>query len=141
MKSVFIFGIIVFEFGSLLCTFATSSKMFVLGRAIAGLGSSAMGIGAVKMLRHLFPLSKQALWLGVIGSIQSVGLVAAPVIGGGLIDVFSWRACFGINLPLGVFCVAFTVYGFHDPGDSAHRSCAHLFLDGSSVGRLNVWMG
>jgi MFS family permease len=115
MKSVFIFGIIVFEFGSLLCTLATSSKMFVLGRAIAGLGSSAMGIGAVKMLRHLFPLSKQALWLGVIGSIQSVGLVAAPVIGGGLIDVFSWRACFGINLPLGVFCVAFTAYGFHDP--------------------------
>jgi MFS family permease len=89
--------------------------MFVLGRSIAGLGSSAMGIGAVKMLRHLFPLSKQALWLGVVASIQSVGLVAAPVIGGALIDVFGWRACFGINLPLGVFCVAFTAYGFHDP--------------------------
>jgi hypothetical protein len=30
----------------------------------------------------------------------------------------------------------------HQPsGDSAFRSCAHLFLDGSSVGRLDVWMG
>jgi MFS family permease len=89
--------------------------MFIIGRAIAGLGSSAMGTGAVKMLRHLFPLSKQALWISVVGGIQSVGLVTAPIIGGALIDAFSWRACFGINLPLGVFCIAFTAYGFHDP--------------------------
>lgn len=89
--------------------------MFIVGRAVAGLGSSAMGTGTVKMLRHLFPLSKQALWGGVVGSIQSIGLVTAPVIGGALIDTFSWRACFGINLPLGVFCVAFTAYGFQDP--------------------------
>ena len=115
MKSIFITGIVVFELGSLLCTVATTSKMFVIGRAVAGLGSSAMGIGSTKMLRHLFPLSKQALWNGVVGGIQSIGLVIAPVIGGALIDAFSWRACFGINLPLGVFCVVFTAYGFHDP--------------------------
>jgi MFS family permease len=115
VKSVFISGIVIFEFGSLLCTLATSSKMFIVGRAIAGLGSSAMGTGMVKMLRHLFPMSKQAFWGGVVGGIQSIGLVAAPVIGGVLIDAFSWRACFGINLPLGAFCIAFTFYGFHDP--------------------------
>jgi MFS family permease len=51
---------------------------------------------------------------GLVGSCQSIGLVSAPVIGGALIDAFSWRACFGINLPLGVLCVALTVYGFHD---------------------------
>ncbi|KAH8807374.1 major facilitator superfamily domain-containing protein [Xylogone sp. PMI_703] len=101
MRLVFIFGIVVFELGSLLCTLATSSKMFI-GRAIAGLGSSAMGIGTIKMLRYLFPLSKQALWVGFIS-------------GSALIDAFSWRACFRINLPLGVFCMAFTVHGFHDP--------------------------
>jgi hypothetical protein len=37
------------------------------------------------------------------------------VIGGVLIDAFSWRACFGINLPLGLFCLAFTAYSFHNP--------------------------
>jgi len=37
------------------------------------------------------------------------------MVGGALIDAFNWRACFGINLPLGAVCVALTWYGFHDP--------------------------
>lgn len=52
---------------------------------------------------------------GIVLSFQSVGLVAAPAIGGGLTDAFGWRACYGINLPLGVLCIAFTAYGFQDP--------------------------
>lgn len=52
---------------------------------------------------------------GLVGSCQSIGLVSAPMIGGPLIDAFGWRACFGINLPLGVLCVALTIYGFRDP--------------------------
>jgi MFS family permease len=53
--------------------------------------------------------------VGLVGACQSIGLVSAPMIGGALIDAFSWRACFGINLPLGVLCIALTAYGFHDP--------------------------
>jgi MFS family permease len=115
VKSVFISGLIIFEAGSLLCTFAPSSTIFILGRALAGLGASALGGGYLKLLRHCFPLNKQALMGGLVGSCQSIGLVAAPVIGGALIDAFSWRACFGINLPLGILCVALTAYGFQDP--------------------------
>lgn len=51
----------------------------------------------------------------VVGACQSAGLVSAPMVGGLLIDAFSWRACFGVNLPLGVFCIVLTIYGFHDP--------------------------
>lgn len=50
-----------------------------------------------------------------MGGCQSIGLVSAPMIGGVLIDAFNWLACFGINLPLGVLCIALTAYGFHDP--------------------------
>jgi MFS family permease len=74
-----------------------------------------MGGGVLKLLRHCFPLSKQALMGGLVGASQSIGLVSAPMIGGALIDAFNWRACFGINLPLGALCIAFTAYGFQDP--------------------------
>ena len=67
------------------------------------------------IIRHCFPLSKVALIGGIVGGSQSIGLVAAPMLGGVLIDTFSWRACFGINLPLGVVVIALILYGFHDP--------------------------
>lgn len=115
MKRLFILGVAIFEVGSLLCTFATNSKMFIAGRAVAGLGVSAVGGGLLKLLKHLYPLHKQALMCSVVGGCQSVGLVSAPVIGGVLIDKFTWRACFGINIPLGIMCIALIVYGFEDP--------------------------
>jgi MFS family permease len=115
MKPVFILGVAIFEIGSLLCTFAANSKMFILGRAVAGFGMSAVGGGFLKLLKHLFPLHKQAMMVSIVGGCQSVGLVSAPVIGGVLIDRFTWRACFGINIPLGILCIVLMAYGFEDP--------------------------
>ncbi|KAF4976717.1 hypothetical protein FZEAL_6653 [Fusarium zealandicum] len=115
VKPVFLIGIVIFETGCLICTLASSSAVFILGRAVSGLGRGAINGGVFKLLRHCFPLSQQALMNSVIGAVQGAGLVSAPTIGGALIDAFSWRACFGINLPLGVICFILTSYGVHDP--------------------------
>ncbi|RDW58055.1 hypothetical protein BP6252_13466 [Coleophoma cylindrospora] len=115
LKTVFITGIVVFEIGSLICTVAANSPTFILGRAITGLGSSIFNAGIGKVLRHCFPLSNLAIANGLVGASQAIGLVSAPAVGGVLIDAFSWRACFGINLPLGVLCIILTAYGFSDP--------------------------
>lgn len=114
IKAVFLIGIATFELGSLICTLAPSSAIFILGRAVRGLGRGAINGGLFKLLRQCFPLSKQAITNSFFGSIQSVGLITAPTIGGALIDAFSWRACFGVNLPLGVMCLVLTAYGVHE---------------------------
>lgn len=72
----------------------------------------------------------------VVGACQSTGLVSAPVIGGALIDALSWRACFGINLPLGAFCIALTWYGFHDPVRAPAGATMTLR---QKMGRLNLF--
>ncbi|KAF5023421.1 hypothetical protein F66182_4521 [Fusarium sp. NRRL 66182] len=114
IKTVFLVGIAIFEIGSLICTLAPSSAVFILGRAISGLGRGAINGGLFKLLRQSFPLSKQAITNSFFGAVQSAGLITAPTIGGALIDAFSWRACFGINLPLGVVCLVLTAYGVHE---------------------------
>jgi MFS family permease len=113
LKQVFVTSVVIFTLGSLLCTVAPTSAAFITGRAIAGFGSS--GIGAVTILSRLFPLQKRPLWLGIVSGVQSVALVSAPLIGGALIDSFSWRACFGINLPVGGLAVILIIFSFHDP--------------------------
>ncbi|KAM0186706.1 hypothetical protein ACHAPI_011554 [Fusarium lateritium] len=95
IKAVFLIGIATFEIGALVCTLAPSSAVFILGRAISGLGRGAINGGLFKLLRQCFPLSKQAISTSFFGAMQSIGLITAPTIGGALIDAFSWRACFG----------------------------------------------
>lgn len=55
------------------------------------------------------------MWSGFIAMVQTAAMVLAPVIGGGLIDGISWRACFGLNLPLGAIALAFIFFGFNSP--------------------------
>lgn len=50
--------------------------------------------------------------------------MAAPPLGGALIDRFSWRACFGVNLPVCACALAFMVAGFRDPTPTPAASSA-----------------
>ena len=52
--------IALFELGSLVCAVSTSSNMFIVGRAIAGMGSSGVSNGALTILSASIPLEKRA---------------------------------------------------------------------------------
>ena len=50
----------VFELGSLLCGVAVSSKMLIIGRAIAGIGGSGLLNGGLTIIRACVPVEKSA---------------------------------------------------------------------------------
>lgn len=52
VKWTFLTAIFVFEVGSLLCAVAPSSVAFIVGRAIAGMGTAGLFSGAVVILSH-----------------------------------------------------------------------------------------
>lgn len=97
-----------------MATVAPSSKFFILARAVSGCGGCGMGNGSFIIMTHTFPNAKRPMWNGVIGTVQTISMVAAPLIGGGLIAAFNWRACFGMNIPLGALVLIFIFFGFSD---------------------------
>lgn len=58
-KQTFLFFVLIFEIGSLLCAVSTSSTFFILGRAIAGMGSSGLENGALTLVAGAVPLHKR----------------------------------------------------------------------------------
>ncbi|KAL4972120.1 major facilitator superfamily domain-containing protein [Aspergillus desertorum] len=100
----------VFEVGSLICGVATSSKMLIIGRAIAGLGVSGISNGAFTIIAGIAPLHKRPALIGMVMGISQFGLVIGPLIGGAFTEYSTWRWCFYINLPIGGLVAALLVF-------------------------------
>lgn len=101
-KPLLVFSIAVYELGNTMCTFAPTSKIFIVGRAIAGFGCAGTIGGMFTIMTQAFPLRKRPFIGGILAGVETAACLSAPLIGGALIDGWTWRACYGINIPLGL---------------------------------------
>lgn len=109
-KPVFLIGCVFFEIGSAICGAAPSSNTFIGGRAIAGLGSTAMLGGVVVILVYVVPPAQRPIYQGLFGCIFAIASVVGPLLGGVFVDRLSWRWCFYINLPVGAVSMVVTMF-------------------------------
>jgi MFS family permease len=90
-KYTFMFFLGLFELGSLLSAVATSSKMFIVGRAVAGMGGSGLVNGALTIIACCIPMEKRALHMGIMMGTAQLGIMFGPLVGGALTEYASWR--------------------------------------------------
>ena len=71
-KKTYIAVVVIFMFGSFVSASASNSTAFILGRAIAGIGSAGSMPGGITMIAYTVPLHKRAAYMGILGSVYGV---------------------------------------------------------------------
>jgi EmrB/QacA subfamily drug resistance transporter len=107
-KRLFLGGLVIFVLGSLCSGLAPTLGWLLCGRAIQGVGASALSTGSLSVLVAAFPDHRaRTQAIGLWSGVSNVALAAGPLLGGLLVQVGSWPAIFLVNIPIGV--VAFFI--------------------------------
>jgi EmrB/QacA subfamily drug resistance transporter len=114
-KRLYMLAIILFTAGSALCATATSISMLIGFRVLQGLGGGMlMPLGMTIMTRAAGP-ARMGRLMAILGVPMLLGPIGGPILGGWLIEHYSWHWIFLINLPLGVIAVVYAYFALpHD---------------------------
>jgi len=106
-RRTFVTGLAVFGASSLLAGLAPNTVVLLALRATQGLGAALMAPAALSLLTVAFPAGRQRdIALGIWGGLAGLGGVFGVIIGGALVDHFSWPAIFFVNVPVIAVLVA-----------------------------------
>ena len=105
-KRMLLAGFTVFGLASLLVLVASSPGQVIALRAALGVGGAMIMPTTLSLIRGLFPdPGERALALGIWAAMASLGSALGPIVGGVLLQVFSWHSAFLLNVPLMVVAV------------------------------------
>lgn len=125
-KGPFMGSVLAFTAGSLLSAMAPNIVLLITFRMVQGLGGGMlMPLAYIILIREAGPKRIGRL-MAVLGIPTLLAPIAGPMLGGWLIDAFSWQWIFLINLPIGV--AAFVLTAIVLPKDPATSSQSFDFI-------------
>ncbi|MCP3924342.1 MAG: MFS transporter [Desulfobacterales bacterium] len=104
-KKIYLTGFVIFTIGSLLCGLSNSLLSLTISRAIQGLGGAMLMSLGFAIITSLFGPKERGKALGIVATSVSIAIITGPVLGGLILEYFSWRFIFYINIPVGIFGV------------------------------------
>lgn len=105
-KKMFLPGVVIFAIGSGLSGLAPNVGLLIAARVIQAVGGAIISPTALAVVLPDFPPHKRSTAIGLLGATGGLGAVAGPALGSFLIDSFSWRGIFWINVPICLFVLA-----------------------------------
>jgi MFS transporter, DHA2 family, multidrug resistance protein len=142
-KALYIWSLVIFTGGSVLCGMAWNLPVLIFARVIQAVGGGAITPTGMAMISETFEPHERGRALGFWGMGAVMGPAFGPTVGGYLAKNFGWPSIFLVNLPVGIMGVflALRILRGDRPEHHAHRpfdTGGFLFLGLFLVGFLLV---
>ena len=104
-RAVFAAGLGIFTVASAAAAMAPSTEALIAARAVQGLGGAVIMPLSLTLLSEAFAGEKRGLALGIWSGVSGLGVALGPVVGGAVVEGFSWHWIFWLNVPIGIALV------------------------------------
>ena len=126
-RRIFAIGVGIFALSSVACGLAATVQQLIAARAVQGIGGALLVPGSLALISASFPEKERGKAIGTWSGFSGITAAVGPVLGGFLVDHFSWTWAFFINVPMALL-VLWIVWR-HVPESRG----------ASATGRLDFW--
>jgi EmrB/QacA subfamily drug resistance transporter len=130
-RRVFLLGIAWFTAASVVCALAPNVAVLIAARAVQGIGGALMTPGSLAIISASFDERDRAAAVGAWSGLAGVSTALGPLLGGWLVQDYSWRWAFAINVPL---AASVLVLGYrYVPETKAAHTSTRLDVAGTAL--------
>jgi EmrB/QacA subfamily drug resistance transporter len=140
-RLIFVIGIAVFTFASLLCGLADSSEMLIAARMLQGAGAALMNPATLSIIAATFPPRERGTAIGIWAGVSGLALAIGPLVGGLITEQLDWSWIFFVNVPVGILGVAASFAFIDESRDETHERLDLPGLATSAVGLFALTYG
>lgn len=135
-------GAVVFSVASVVGALSVSPWMLIGSRALLGIGGAMMMPSTLSLARNMFLDRQQRRYaMAVWGAMASVGAAAGPIIGGWVIETFTWHAAFLMNIPVMIVLLALGPFLLPESRNPALHGIDRISVALSFVGLIGITYG
>ena len=105
-RKMLLIGLLTFTMGSLLAIFVSHASTLTLCRALMGVGGAFIMPSTLSILVQVFQEPKErARAIGIWAAVAGLGVAIGPIVGGLLLEHFTWHAIFWVNPPIAMLVI------------------------------------
>ncbi len=107
-KRIFQAAIVIFLIGSAASGLSQNMGQLIAFRAFQGLGGGGLMVTTMAIVGDIVSARERGRYQGFFGAVFGVASIIGPLLGGFIVQNFSWHWVFYINVPIGIVALVVT---------------------------------